>query len=331
MSTQQDLSFIQQQAYQWLVKLESQGLSAEDEAHFVAWMEQDERHGEAFYQAEQTWQLMHQAANESGTAETNPTLANPTLANPDNLTNIPLLRRLMPVAASLLVAITLFLFWQPLYFSVVADHYTATGDRFETELTDGSVITLNTDSAIRLEFDEQQRRIHLLEGELYVEVAKEAARPFVIEMGNYTVTALGTEFIVKNTPEQAPSVVVTEHSVRVENIENQNQHVVLQQGQKVHITETEPLSDVQRIDIEQAQSWRSGRYIFKSQPLGEVLAELDRYYEGVIVIRDKELAQKRVSGVLNLDEPSVSLNNLASSLALDVIRLSPYLQLVEKR
>ncbi len=107
--------------------------------------------------------------------------------------------------------------------------------------------------------------------------------------------------------------------------------MVLNQGFKVSLDEnTETLSKVQAVDIEQAQSWRAGRYVFRDQSLQQVVDELSRYYDGKIVIRDKQLQQQKVSGVLDLDDPRNSLNNLARSLAIKVNSLSPYLLLLEK-
>ena len=70
----QNLSFIKQQANQWLVKLETDSMADGDEERFVEWMEQDERHGQAFYQAEQTWKLMAEA----GASNAKETFVSPT-------------------------------------------------------------------------------------------------------------------------------------------------------------------------------------------------------------------------------------------------------------
>lgn len=313
---QQDLSFIKQQANDWLVKLETDGMTDGDETRFVEWMEQDERHGQAFYEAEQTWQLMHQA-------ELKP--AQTTKPQPSWL-----VRSLMPIAATILVVISSMLWWQDIYFATMSDHYTQTGQRLERTLTDGSKLTLNTDSAIDVQFSQSTRLVKVLSGEVYVTVAPDKQRPFVVEVGDMQVTALGTEFIVRKDGNDKPTVTVTEHSVKVESTSSKQVNLVLNQGFKVSLDEnTAVLSEVKAVDIERAQAWRTGKYVFKEQTLQQVVTELNRYYKGKIVIRDQQLQQQRVTGVLDLDNPRTSLNNLARSLAIKVNSITPYLLLLE--
>lgn len=315
---QHDLTFIRQQANDWVVKLETDSMTDGDEALFVEWMEQDERHGEAFYEAEQTWQLMQQVKQEQ-------------VAQVEVKQSSWLLQSLMPIAATVLIVVSSMLWWQDLYFATMSDHYTKTGQRLEQRLSDGSELILNTDSAVDIQFSDNKRLVKVLSGEVYVTVAPDKTKPFVVQIGDMQVTALGTEFIVRKDSDEQPSVIVTEHSVKVESTESSQVNLVLNQGYKVYLDEnTETLSKIQAIDIEQAQSWRAGRYVFRDQSLQQVVDELSRYYDGKIVIRDKQLQQQKVSGVLDLDDPRNSLNNLARSLAIKVNSLSPYLLLLEK-
>ena len=315
---QHDLTFIRQQANDWVVKLETDSMTDGDEARFVEWMEQDERHGEAFYEAEQTWQLMQQVKQEQ-------------VVQVEVKQSSWLLQSLMPIAATVLLVVSSMLWWQDLYFATMSDHYTKTGQRLEQRLSDGSELILNTDSAVDIQFSDNKRLVKVLSGEVYVTVAPDKTKPFVVQIGDMQVTALGTEFIVRKDSDEQPSVIVTEHSVKVESTESSQVNLVLNQGYKVSLNEnTEALSKAQAVDIEQAQSWRAGRYTFRDQSLQQVVDELSRYYDGKIVIRDKQLQQQKVSGVLDLDDPRNSLNNLARSLAIKVNSLSPYLLLLEK-
>lgn len=322
----QDLSFIQQQANQWLVKLETDSMTDGDEARFVEWMEQDERHGQAFYEAEQTWQLMHQAQEQ----------AEPEKETPTNVTKMKhepswLAKTLMPIAATVLLVFTSMFWWQDIYFATMSDHYTKTGQRAVQTLEDGSELILNTDTAIDVQFSAETRLVKMLSGELYVTVAPDKNRPFVVQVGEMQVTALGTEFIVRKDTLSEPTVTVTEHSVKVESKASSKVNLVLNEGFKVSLDENkDALSKVESVDTDRVQSWRNGKYVFTDQPLHKVVAELSRYYDGKIVIRDKELQQQKVTGVLDLDNPRTSLNNLAKSLGIKVNSMTPYLLLLEK-
>ena len=320
----QDLSFIKQQANQWLVKLETDSMADGDEERFVEWMEQDERHGQAFYQAEQTWKLMAEA----GASNAKEALISPTSSIQTKSWSV---NALISLAASILVVFASVFWWQDIYFATMSDHYTHTGQRLEQKLSDGSELVLNTDTAIDVQYDDNTRLVKVLSGEVYVTVAKDPNRPFVVQIGDLQVTALGTQFIVKKEGNSDPSVTVTEHSVKVESTASNKVNLVLNQGYKVSLDETnETLSKVESVNTELAQSWRTGKYVFKDQPLALVIAELNRYYDGKILIRDNTLVNKRVTGVLNLDNPRVSLNNLAKSLGIKVNSMTPYVLLLEK-
>ena len=320
----QNLSFIKQQANQWLVKLETDSMADGDEERFVEWMEQDERHGQAFYQAEQTWKLMAEA----GASNAKEALISPTSSIQTKSWSV---NALISLAASILVVFASVFWWQDIYFATMSDHYTHTGQRLEQKLSDGSELVLNTDTAIDVQYDDNTRLVKVLSGEVYVTVAKDPNRPFIVQIGDLQVTALGTQFIVKKEGNSDPSVTVTEHSVKVESTASNKVNLVLNQGYKVSLDETnETLSKVESVNTELAQSWRTGKYVFKDQPLALVIAELNRYYDGKILIRDNTLVNKRVTGVLDLDNPRVSLNNLAKSLGIKVNSMTPYVLLLEK-
>lgn len=326
---QQDLSFIRQQANQWLVKLETDSMTDGDEERFVEWMEQDERHGQAFYEAEQAWQLMHQVEDNAIDSQTH-SAKKTTTSSANDETNW-FASVLMPIAATVLVVFASLFWWQDIYFATMSDHYTRTGERAEQILADGSELVLNTDSAIKVEFDEQRRLVKVLSGEVYVTVAPNKSRPFVVQVGDMQVTALGTEFIVRKDRDTKPSVTVTEHSVKVESTSSDKVDLVLNQGFEVSLNENNnTLSKIKAVDTAQVQSWRSGKYVFKDQELEQVIAELNRYYDGKIMIRDQELLKQKVTGVLNLDNPRTSLNNLAKSLGIKVNSMTEYLLLLEK-
>ncbi|MEJ1961315.1 MAG: FecR domain-containing protein [Gammaproteobacteria bacterium] len=64
-------------------------------------------------------------------------------------------------------------------------------------MRDGSAITLNTDSQLRVALTEAERRVDLKQGEAFFEVAKDSTRPFVVEAGRKRVVAVGTKFSVR--------------------------------------------------------------------------------------------------------------------------------------
>ncbi len=97
----------------------------------------------------------------------------------------------------------------------MADQRTSVGERRQVALTDGSQVQLNSNSALDVKFDGHQRVIELLQGEMWVEVAKDAQRPFVVHTDQGTATALGTRFLVRKAEDGATVVTVIESTVAV--------------------------------------------------------------------------------------------------------------------
>jgi len=320
----QNNTFIIQQANDWLVKLETGAMLAGDEERFVEWLEQDERHGEAFYQAEKTWQLMHQVKEEALAKDI------PEIKSPQVKVNW-FKRHIMPIAATVLLSFASMFWWQNAYFSLFSDHYTLTGQRLEQRLSDGSVLTLNTDSAIDIHFDQNTRLIEVLSGEVYLVVAPNKPRPFVVKAGSLQVTALGTAFIIKHVDNQDPIVTVTQHSVKVESTTSPQTQLVLEEGQQVALQQKgEKLTSINNVNGTLEKAWTQGKYVFQDKPFATVVAELNRYYNGKIIIRDDNLAKQLISGVLDLDKPLESLENLILSLRAKTTKITPYVILINK-
>src|SRR3981189_822736 len=77
---------------------------------------------------------------------------------------------------------------------------TAIGGIAAISMKDGSTVTLNTNSDIRVALSETERRVDLEKGEAFFEVAKDPNRPFVVRVGDQRVIAVGTKFSVRREP-----------------------------------------------------------------------------------------------------------------------------------
>lgn len=321
-------TFIEQQAYDWIVKLETGAMLNGDEERFIEWLSKDEAHGLAFAQAEQTWLLMKDAS-------ALPKLAFVHKSNDDTAEKItkriPSKWQLWSLAASFLILSFTIIFGNSLWIPITADYYTSTGERAKHLLSDGSIITLNTGSAIEVSMNEASRKINVIAGEIYVAVAPDRQRPFVVKAGNMQVTALGTEFMVHKRQNQDSLVIVTEHSVKVENTDNSASSLVLDVGESVTLAkEQKQFSTKKKVNYLRKTAWLKGKYVFTEQSLGTVVTELSRYHKGKIVILDDSVKTLTLNGVLDLDEPYTSLQNLSYTLPIKVIKVTPYLILINK-
>lgn len=215
------------------------------------------------------------------------------------------LRWALAITAILALSVTLYV--QNLHLWWAAGQYsTAVGGMDTISLADGSRVTLNTDTRIRVDFREKERRIELSQGEAFFVVAKDAMRPFVVYADNKRVTAVGTQFSVRRDADDI-KVVVTEGRVKLEQVPAIPQlenlihapppPTLLTAGAVARTAKSDVLVQTGSApDVEQLLSWRSGYLTFEGTPLADAVAEFNRYNARKIVIDDPNLAALRIGG-----------------------------------
>jgi transmembrane sensor len=220
----------------------------------------------------------------------------------------------------------LLLFHHDVALYLLSTHATGAGETKRVTLADGSRVELDAKSAIAVHFAGRERRITLLEGEAWFEVASDASRPFVVAAGSGAITALGTAFDVA-VEGDAVRVVVGEHSVKVE---TGGVGVVVAEGERTAFAGGAEAQAPAKTDVAQATGWRRGRLIFSNAPLGEVVATLARHHRGYVAFLDPALKTRRVTGVFLADDPLAAFEELESALGVRATRLSNYLILIHK-
>jgi len=194
-----------------------------------------------------------------------------------------------------------------------ADHRTAAGERREIALPDGSRLSLDTGSAVALDFAEGRRSVRMLRGEGYFDVVSDPSRPFRVSGGFSTVEVTGTAFAVR-ADDSADAVVLERGRVSVSPpaaLGGADRAVTLAPGDRV-TADARGLSAVARAEPGTALAWREGRYIFHQQPFAAVVDNLRRYYPGLIVVLDHRTDGERVSGNYRLDDPAAALRSVAA-------------------
>ena len=206
--------------------------------------------------------------------------------------------------------------WQ----QIAADHRTATGERRRIELDDGTVITLNTASALDVRFDIERRLVRLVAGEILVVTRHDAGgrmdeRPFVVETANGRVRALGTRFTMRDLGEQT-RVTVLQSAVEIAPLEGASQARVLQAGEQATFSRL-------RVDTPvpvnaQTDAWTRDQLVADEMLLRDFVSELGRYRPGLLTCAP-EVAELRLSGVFPLSDTDRILAALPSVLP---VRLS---------
>jgi transmembrane sensor len=180
---------------------------------------------------------------------------------------------------------------------------TAIGEQSTVRLSDGSTVTLNTDSSIEVRYDDAQRGVLLLRGEVYFEVAHDTARPFRVLAGDRMLEAVGTAFNVRLDGGSDVRMMVTEGRVRVgarspEPAARGSAAPAIVSAGNLALMRGGPLvvRGVDAKEIDAQLSWRRGMLVFNGEPLASVLLEIGRYTT-VTFMPDDSIRDVRVGGL----------------------------------
>jgi transmembrane sensor len=195
---------------------------------------------------------------------------------------------------------------------------TAHGVQSTQRLDDGSVLHLNSDSAVTVRYSNRERLVDLDRGQAVFEVTRDALRPFRVTAGQVHLVALGTEFDVYRQG-KTTAVTVIEGVVSVAN-ELQSQPLRVERAQQVLIEAGVIPATASPANISQTEAWMQRRIVFDRRPLGQVAAEFNRYTPTPFVI-EGELQQLPVSGMFHTDDPESFADFLASLEGVKVVRL----------
>jgi transmembrane sensor len=206
-------------------------------------------------------------------------------------------RRAAALAAGL-VAVTVAVSLWLVSVNHLPEYSTQVGVVATVPLSDGSTVTLNTNSQIHVHLTTARRVIRLDRGEAFFEVKKDPARPFVVESGDKRVTAVGTQFTVRRDQDDI-RVMVTEGRVKMsrETLLSHSAATAVAAGSAAQTRDDTVLVEPEKPgQAEDLLSWRSGYVVFHDTPLAEAIAEFNRYNPRRIVIADPTIATLRIGG-----------------------------------
>lgn len=189
------------------------------------------------------------------------------------------------------------------------------GQRMTLMLADGTRLTANSRSMVKYpsRFDGDTRHIWA-SGEVYLEVAKDADRPFVMSGDGFEVTVLGTTFCISSYHPGQASIVLVDGSVAVTT--DTDECIRMRPNQKVDISEG-TIEGISYVDTSFYTCWTKGAIMLKDQTLGQVAERLSMYYD-VDIETDPALYNRRLYGHLDLKEDiGEVLSVLCSTISMD--------------
>lgn len=301
-----------EQAALWVARMQSADASASDRQAFEDWLAANPAHNDAYQEMAALW---------------------------GDLRNVPLAphhRRSGTKRTALAIICILCLGGLSVFLSqrtglidrLHADYYTAVGETRVLTLEDGTQVSLNSDTAVETRYSEQERRVVLLRGEAFFDVAKNPQRPFIVDNNGLTAKALGTQYAVRSRNGTLPQEVqVEEGEVQVETSSGITR---LRAGDVVTL-DAHGAAVVSRQDVATNTAWREGKLVFSGQSLRQALNILAQYRHGRIIILDETAARLSVSGIFDLRDTDQALRILETNLPVTVTKLTSMVVVVRSR
>lgn len=354
------------EAAEWFARLRADDATEADRARFRQWLEADPRHREAYAGFERFWSATgdyaadEAVANEVRAAERSATRKAGT--GDRRRRRRPARRAMQGLAAACVLAVATVLLWEPIQESR-GIYTTAIGEQRSIPLEDGSRVMLNTDTRIRVSYNEAARTVYLEDGQAYFRVAKNPERPFRVETDNGSVRAVGTEFEVYRNDNEVV-VTVIEGSVAVsersrdeaavepsrpapkagesaapaksptdtpvaapeEKLLEARERIALAPGRELQKVPVDP------VPLKRSVAWTSGRLVFDDEPLKKAIAEVNRYSKQRVLLGDVRLESLRISGVFRVGDTGDFVNTISEYFSLRVEnRSGDYVLVVPRR
>jgi transmembrane sensor len=320
------------EASAWIIRLHGPHRTPDLEAGFRAWLAADPENSRQFERVTETWERA--ATPVPGTARVGHW--------PDRSASSPV--RKWSLAAAMMIFVIGVGVWGASYFWLNPSYGTGIGEQRIVRLSDGTRITLNSNSRVAVTYRDQERRVRVDRGEAYFEVAQDVTRPFLVRAGDREVRALGTAFVVRYEPLRT-AVTLVEGKIEVSSISTGRESsegsgasivlsapsaedTVLNPGQRVVFARSKP-PKVDEPRIEAITAWRRGEVMLDNTALADAIAEMNRYDQTRLVIDDPAIARLQISGIYHTGDSKAFAKMISKLYGLEVEQEEGRIRLVK--
>lgn len=320
-------SIVHEEAAGWLMRLNAAPNDVATYEAFEDWRDAAPEHRAAFDAVQDSWALFgDQAAAPELLALRRDALGRTGRRLGRGLGRGPALdlgrRGLAAGLAALLLAPLAVYSWRRLGPDARQTLRTAVGEQRTVTLSDGSRVSLDANTLVKVAYSPALRLAEVVEGRAHFEVAKDKARPMQVRAGRRTVTALGTAFTVEHEGER---VVVTLVEGRVAVTETAAARGVappppkelVPQQQLVFAANATPRMH-EAVDVERAMAWREGKLVFDDESLADAAARVNNYSRVKIIVEDAPARALKVSGIFNAGDTPAFVEAVQSYFPVDV-------------
>ena len=308
------------QALFWFIKLQSGEVNLEAQKNFEDWLGSNFSNRKEYEELCELWSDLDSVSN---TEDRIPISLSQTSTNGVSSNKLSKF-----LAAAIVIFVLGVGFWNQLDILtyLTSDYQTSKGQQKNIQLSDGTKVFMNTNTALSIEYNSDSRVVRILKGQALFRPVHSSTRPFMVVTQNITVKALGTVFEVYKNKSRLVSVELYEGRLAV--TEKDSKTLKLKAGEKILYRPGSGLSEIKTISAKLDQAWQRGKLIFSDLPLTQVIDEISRYKQGKIIILDDRLKNLKVSGVFDLRHPEKILETIEKTLAVVQYNISDYLTLL---
>lgn len=260
-------------------------------------------------------------------------------------------RRSLALAAAVLGAVVGVAGWQ---YWFAGRYATNIGEQRMVPLADGSIVTLNTSTQIRLHYTDGLRHVELVQGQANFDVASDPGRPFIVTAGDGAVRALGTVFDVYKAEDRV-TVTLLEGKVAVAPrgsaardtvagldseapkggtaLDEQDaassvspSEILLKAGEQISFAAVAKVAAAPQVvklasvDVPRVTAWKARKLDFSDTPILDAIAEANRYSRAKIVLHAPDLVNARISGTFEAGKNEAFVEGLQTYFKLEVER-----------
>lgn len=221
--------------------------------------------------------------------------------------------------AAAAVILLVFSFGIFLWNQQPTSYQTAYGEIKKINLSDGSVVTLNANSTLKLDPNLKSEVVRevWLDGEAYFDIAKLNGAKFIVHTPEAQVEVLGTEFNVSTRRKQTKVIL---HEGKVKLHTSKAQPVLMKPGDMATISDKSQAIQLKIIQPEQYDVWRESVVVLDDKTISEVAEILEDTHGIVIQFDNPQLLNKKLTGKLSLKSTDDFIENLATILDVEVER-----------
>jgi transmembrane sensor len=303
-------------ASHWFARIRSGEIGEHDDKVFIDWLETSPANTRSYDDQELAWSLALELEEHPQIARLVEETRSAAARRPGNRL-LPFARpRLIAAASTLLLAFAggaLFLMNR----TWTAEYVTNAGEQRIVPLEDGSTVTLNTVTQVRVRFSRKGRSVELMKGEALFSVHPDVSRPFSVLAQGGVTTAVGTEFAV-DAHGAAAEVSVLEGTVTVRSLGSSPDLAGTRvgAGQAVDYQASGILGEIHSANTERIRAWQANRILFSDKPLSDAIEEYNRYTAKRIVLAAPELKDRRVHGIFRIGDEDAFVHALERALPL---------------